>query len=163
MISEPSATSLLARTTRVVALCGGVLVCALATLVTASVALRWATGMPVPGDFEFVQMGTALAVFAFLPFCQTERANIVVDAFTTRLSDRARERIDAAWDVVYALMMGAIGWAMWPGVVDAWRSGEETMVARLALWPALAASTALVALLAVAALAAAAVVLRRAR
>ena len=163
MISEPAAPSLLARTTRVVALCGGVLVCALATLVTASVALRWATGMPVPGDFEFVQMGTALAVFAFLPFCQTERANIVVDAFTARLSMRARERIDAAWDLVYALMMGAIGWAMWPGVVDAWRSGEETMVARLALWPTLAVSTALVVLLAVAALAAAGVVLRRAR
>ena len=163
MISEPAAASLLARITRAVALCGGALVCALAALVTTSVAMRWVSGMPVPGDFEFVQMGTALAVFAFLPYCQTERANIVVDAFTARLSMRARERIDAVWDLVYALMMGAIGWAMWPGVVDAWRSGEETMVARLALWPALAVSTALVALLAIAALAAAAVLLRRAR
>ncbi len=62
------------------------------------------------------QMGTALAVFCFLPFCQAERANIIVDTFTVRLSERARARIDAFWDALYALAMGVIGYAMLPGV-----------------------------------------------
>ena len=131
----------------VVALAGGVLVFAIAALVTTSVVLRWWTGLPVPGDFEMVQMGVALAVFCFLPFCQAERGNIIVDTFTARLSDRARARLDAMWDVVYALAMGVIALAMAPGVVAAWKSGEETMVSRIPLWPALAISTALVLLL----------------
>lgn len=119
--------------------------------------------MPVPGDFEMVQMGVALAVFAFLPFCQASRGNIVVDVFTAKFSDRAQATLDAFWDVVCAAMMGLIAYAMWPGVADAWRSGEETMVARLPLWPALAVSAALVAFLAVVALVTAARLLRGAR
>lgn len=142
----------MARVTRIVALAGGVIVFAMAALVTASVLLRWFTGLPVSGDFEFVQMGAALAVFCFLPFCQAERGNIVVDTFTTRLPERARAWLDATWDLLYALAMGVIGYAMLPGVAAAWTSGEETMVARMPLWPALAISTALVLLLSATAL-----------
>lgn len=151
------------RLTTIVALAGGILVFAIAALVTASVLLRWQSGMPIPGDFEMVQMGVALAVFCFLPFCQAERGNIVVDTFTTRLSARMRARIDAMWDVVYGLAMGVIGYAMLPGVAAAWRSGEETMVARIPLWPALAVSTALVLLLAAVAVWTAARLLRGGR
>jgi TRAP-type C4-dicarboxylate transport system permease small subunit len=151
------------RSTRIVALAGGFIVFALAGLVTASVLLRWWTGLPVSGDFEIVQMGVAIAVFCFLPFAQAERANIVVDTFTSRLSEGARARIDAFWDVVYALAMAVIAWAMFPGVLDAWRSGEETMAARIPLWPALALSAALVAFLALVALWGARRLLRAAR
>lgn len=136
----------------VVAMIGGALAFALAFLVTASVLLRWLFDAPVPGDFEFVQMGTALIVFAYLPFCQIERGNIVVDAFTSKLSQRARDRIDAVWDIVYAGVIGVIAYAMIQGVVDAWRSGEETMVSRVPLWPALAVCTALAAFLSLVAL-----------
>ena len=136
------------RLTTFVALAGGVLVFALAGLVSASVLLRWFTGLPISGDFEMVQMGAALAVFCFLPFCQAQRANIVVDTFTSRLSDRSRALIDAMWDGLYAVAMGVIGYAMLPGIVAAWKSGEETMVSRIPLWPALAISTALMLFLA---------------
>ncbi len=33
----------------------------------------------VPGDFELVQMATAVAAFCFLPYCQLRRGNIFVD------------------------------------------------------------------------------------
>ena len=134
--------------TTLVALAGGAVVFAIAGLVTASVVMRWFTGLPISGDFELVQMGAALAVFCFLPFCQLERANIVVDTFTSRLSDRPRAIIDAMWDGLYAVAMGVIGYAMLPGIVAAWKSGEETMVSRVPLWPALAISTALLLFLA---------------
>ena len=49
----------------------------------------------IPGDFELVQMATALAVFAFLPLCQAHRGNIIVDTFTTRLPRRVRNALDA--------------------------------------------------------------------
>ncbi len=60
------------RLTRILALAGGCLVFALAALVTASVVLRWWSGLPISGDFEMAQMGTALAVFCF---CRSVRPN----------------------------------------------------------------------------------------
>ncbi|HEY8580335.1 MAG TPA: TRAP transporter small permease [Beijerinckiaceae bacterium] len=155
--------SVLGLVSSVVAMIGGALAFALAVLVTTSVLMRWLFDAPVPGDFEFVQMGTALIVFAYLPFCQMQRGNIIVDAFTGRLSDRARARIDALWDVVYAVVIGVIAYAMVQGVIDAWNSGEETMVSRIRLWPALAICTTLAAFLSLCALYTAARLLRSAR
>ena len=54
----------------------------LAVLVTASVLTRWLTAQGVPGDFELLQIGLALAVFAFMPLCQLRGGNLFVDTFT---------------------------------------------------------------------------------
>ncbi len=136
----------------VTAFIGGALSFVIAVLVTVSVLMRWFLGMPLPGDFEFVQMGTALVVFACLPLCQIDRGNIIVDTFTLRLSAQAQARIDAVWDVVYALVIGIIAWSMVQGVLDAWHTGEVTMVSQIPLWPALAVSTTLLVFLVIAAL-----------
>ena len=47
-------------------------------------------------------MGTAIAIFAFLPVCQARRGNIMVDTFTGFLSPRTCRIIDGLWDLVYA-------------------------------------------------------------
>ena len=44
----------------------------------------------IPGDIEIVQLGCAVAVFAFLPLCQLKRANVLVGAFTKNLPVRYR-------------------------------------------------------------------------
>jgi TRAP-type C4-dicarboxylate transport system permease small subunit len=153
--SGPAASmdrSFVRRIATVIAFIGGLLSFCLAVLVTTSVLLRWFLGQPVPGDFEFVQMGTALVVFCCLPLCQIDRGNIIVDTFTSRLSRATQARIDALWDVVYALVIGVIAWSMVQGVIDAWRSGESTMVSQVPLWPALAISTGLIIFLVIAAL-----------
>ena len=54
---------------------------------------RWLLQLrPINGDFEMVQMATAIAVFSFLPYCQARRGNIVVDTFTSWLP-RAHQRL----------------------------------------------------------------------
>src|SRR5262249_27736247 len=90
------------RLARLLAVFGGVVALVIACIVVVSVLARWLLSSPVPGDFELAQIGTAIAVFAFLPYCQLVRGNIVVDTFTAHLSARARHRIDALWDLVYA-------------------------------------------------------------
>ena len=45
---------------------------------------------PFPGDFEIVKHGVAIAAFAFLPYCQLSHANVTVDIFTERMSERAK-------------------------------------------------------------------------
>ena len=96
--SEPasSAPNGIVRLTRAIALGGGLLTLGIAMLVTASVIGRRIWGQPVPGDFEFVQMATAVTLFAFLPLCQSHRGNIAVDTFTSRLPRAWQRWLDGA-------------------------------------------------------------------
>jgi TRAP-type C4-dicarboxylate transport system permease small subunit len=137
-----------ARIARVLALAGGVLVVVLAALVTASVVMRWAGGEGVNGDFELVQTGLALAVFAFLPLCQAHRGNVMVDTFTTRLPARVQGGIDALWDLVYAGFAAFIAWRLAVGAAEALASRTTSMVLALPLHYAIAACAAMAGFLA---------------
>jgi TRAP-type C4-dicarboxylate transport system permease small subunit len=139
-----------------IAMVGGLLSLGIAALVVVSVVGRKFYNSPVNGDFEMVQMGTAMTVFSFLAYCQARRGNIVVDTFMTWLPRRAIDIVDAVWDIAYAGMMGLIAYCMTFGVIEHYRSGQTTMLLQLIVWPALAICTALAALVAVVALATAA-------
>ena len=130
---------LLDRLARLLALLGGALAVCLALLVSTSITLR-ALGLGgVRGDFEFVQMGVALIVFAFMPWCQARRGNVMVDSFTTKLPPRFQAALDAIWEVVFAAMMALIAWRLGAGALEAARSSTTTMVLLLPIAPAIAA------------------------
>lgn len=145
----PSVVPLIERLTGPVAVFGGFLAVAVAGLVVVSVAGRWLFAMPVEGDFEFVKMATAIGVFAYLPYTQARRGNIMVDTFTAWMGQRARNRLDAFWDLAYAAIMAFCAWGLFTGARDALRSGETTMQLQLAVWPAIALCAVLCALLVV--------------
>ncbi len=135
------------RATRVVAILGGCLSIATATLVTVSVLGRWLGSGSINGDFELVQMGVALSVFCFLPLSQARRGNIMVDTFTTWLPARVQRAIDAFWDFVYAGFMALIAWCLMNGARDAVASGLNSTMLGVPLWPVFAATVVLVVLL----------------
>jgi TRAP-type C4-dicarboxylate transport system permease small subunit len=124
---------------RLLALFGGALAVCLALLVSISITLRALGWGGVRGDFEFVQMGVALIVFAFMPWCQARRGNVMVDSFTTRLPPRFQAALDALWEVVFAGMMALIAWRLGAGALEAARSSTTTMVLLLPIAPAIAA------------------------
>jgi TRAP-type C4-dicarboxylate transport system permease small subunit len=130
--------SWLTRVTGMVAVFGGLLALTVAILVTTSVFGRWLFNAPIDGDFEFVKMATAVAVFAYLPYTQARRGNIMVDTF---------------WDLIYALSMLALTIALFVGTMDSIRSGETTMQRQILLWPSIGLSMVLCGLLAVSAFA----------
>jgi len=151
-ISE-TGVGLLDRLARLLALLGGALAVCLALLVSTSITLR-ALGLGgVRGDFEFVQMGVALIVFAFMPWCQARRGNVMVDSFTTKLPQRFQATLDAVWEVVFAAMMALIAWRLGAGAMDAAKSATTTMVLLLPIAPAIAACAALAGFTALVALA----------
>jgi TRAP-type C4-dicarboxylate transport system permease small subunit len=118
------------------ALLGGAVLVAMALLVTCSVLRRWLTSQPVPGDFELVQIGLSVAVFAFMPWCQLRGANLFVDTFTGRLPDLAQRRLDGCWAAVYAVVAGLIAVMMAVGAVETIRNGTRSMVLGLPIgWP----------------------------
>jgi TRAP-type C4-dicarboxylate transport system permease small subunit len=141
------APALLDRIVTGVAVFGGLISLAIALTVIATVAGRNLRGEGVPGDFEYVQMGTAVAVFCFLPLCQLRRGNIVVDTFSAKWPPRLRAAVDALWDLVYAAIMGLLAWTLLQGALDTRTNGTATMVVGIPIWPAVLACAVLCALL----------------
>ncbi|MFM9975525.1 MAG: TRAP transporter small permease subunit [Beijerinckiaceae bacterium] len=140
--------TMLVRVTGFIAVMGGFLALAVAILVTTSVLGRWLFNAPIDGDFEFVKMATAVAIFAYLPYTQARRGNIMVDTFTLNLARRQTAWIDAFWDFAYAIFMVFLAYALFHGTLDAIKSGETTMQRQIILWPSIATSMVLCALLA---------------
>lgn len=151
---------LVERLSGAIAILGGVLSLCMALLVVVSVIGRRYYNAPINGDFEMVQIASAIAVFAFLPYCQACRGNIVVDTFTTWLPVRTNSLIDAFWDLVYAAMMALMTACLVAGTIEHYRSSQTTMLLQLLVWPAIAICTVLSALLACVALTTAAQLVR---
>lgn len=153
----------LAALTRPLAIAGGMIMTAVAVMITASVLLRWLMDSSVPGDIELVQIGTAVAIFAFLPLCQSRRGNIMVDTFTSRLPARIRNALDAAWDIAYAGIALLIAWRLGVGAWDTIRSNTVSMMLGLPTGWAIAACAVMAVLVAVVAVATAIRMMRGAR
>lgn len=97
---------------------GGVLCAVMALLVTASVIGRYLFAAPVPGDYDIIGIMNGVAVFAFLPYCQLVRGNVVVDFFTARLRPRGKALLDAAGNVLFLVVAVVFTWRMYYGLLD---------------------------------------------
>ncbi|MDX2101377.1 MAG: TRAP transporter small permease [Alphaproteobacteria bacterium] len=129
------------------ALFGGVTLCALAVMTVVSVVLRWLTTRPIPGDFELVQLGMALVIFAFLPWCHMRKGNVLVDVFTVRAPKRLTAALDAFGGVLYCAFAVLLLWRMHESALDKYDFEETTMRLALPVWPVFAATLPLLALL----------------
>ena len=80
---------------RIFALVGGLGFIVLVVMSLISIVGRKLVSIPVPGDIEVMQMGTAVASAAMLAYCEMERHHLRVDFFTASVSPITRERLDA--------------------------------------------------------------------
>lgn len=127
-------TRLLDRLSRAFALGGGAVLVALTGMSVASVTGRALLGTPVPGDFELVQVGCGAAIAAFLPYCQRQRGNIIVDFFTTRASPRTQGVLDAFGAVMVALVLAVLAWRTAVGMLTVKASHEVSMIVGFPVW-----------------------------
>lgn len=116
------------------ALFGGVVLAALMIVVVVSVVGRSAFNAPILGDFELVQSGAVMAVFAFLPDCEWKKANVIVDLFTTRTPIAWRRRLDAMSSAILCLIALILTWRMSLGAAEMYRYGEVGAVLGLSVW-----------------------------
>ena len=124
---------------RAFALAGRALLAAITGMSVVSIAGRTMLGMPVPGDFELVQVGCAAAIAAFLPYCQLRRGNIIVDFFTTRASRRTQTKLDALGALVLAAVMAVLAWRAAAGMLSVKAAGEVSMIVGFPIWVGYAA------------------------
>jgi TRAP-type C4-dicarboxylate transport system permease small subunit len=116
------------------AFAGGAVMVAMLCMSVASITGRAVYGRPVQGDFELVQLGCAVGIAAFLPWCQWRRGNIIVDFFTTALPPRARAALDGIGALLLALVMALVAWRATEGALSVYASGERAMISRYPQW-----------------------------
>jgi len=134
------------------ALAGGAAACAMAMLTIVSVVMRAAVSKPIQGDVELVQMGIALCISLYLPWCQLTRANIIVDFFTDKLAPRPKGALDGIGSLLLAVMCLVLAARTAAGAQAVLEAGETTMIIGLPMWWAyamLAPGLALTALIAI--------------
>ena len=118
------------------ALAGGIVLVALVVMTGASAILNLLFNKPFPGDFEIVKHGIAIAAFAFLPYCQLSYANVTVDIFTERMSERSKSLMVFLASLIAAVTAVVIFRQMWLGMLDYIQYGEAMVSVPIKLWTA---------------------------
>lgn len=113
---------------RIVAIIGGVLMCAAGALTVVSVLGRYFLSAPIEGDFELVETATAIGVFAFLPYCQMVKGNVIVDFFTAALPPAVRCTMDAVGAALFTAVAALIAWRTTVGGIGFYDTQEQTVV-----------------------------------
>jgi len=145
------------------ALAGGVVLAGMTLMSTVSILGRWLLAKPIPGDYEIAQLGTAMAVAAFLPYCALRGGHVLVDFLTAGSPPRLRAALDVLGSLAIAAVGFLISWRLTLGMLDLRQYGETTMVLAIPTWYAYAPMVPSFALLGIVAVYRAAVLLRTVR
>jgi TRAP-type C4-dicarboxylate transport system permease small subunit len=132
------------------ALAGGLLLLAIVLMTAYSLLADIAFRRPLPGDFELVEVGVAVAAFAFLPYCQLAGANVTADIFTQSAGPRTVALLALLAGVIAFAFSLLLTWRMSIGLLDIHRYGETTTITGFPIWIAYVPIVASLALLAIA-------------
>ncbi|MDP1733737.1 MAG: TRAP transporter small permease [Sulfuritalea sp.] len=119
---------------RVFAVCAGVMLILMALMSLTSIVGRALFDKPILGDYELVQMMSAVAVTMSLPFCQMIRGHIIVDFFTTALPVSITKKLDIVASLVMAVAAFLFSWRITLGMIDLYGNGDSTMLLNLSTW-----------------------------
>jgi TRAP-type C4-dicarboxylate transport system permease small subunit len=128
---------------RILAWFGGLVLVALALMSVASIAGRALSGLglgPVPGDFELVEAGTALAVFCFLPWCHLRHGHATVDLLWGAYPLAMRRVLELLSDALMLVVWVLLVWRMGVAMLDYREYGESTFILQMPVWWGYAAS-----------------------
>ncbi len=126
--------TLLRRMALVFAVVGSAVAMLTGVMTVVSVVGRAFLAAPVQGDVELTQFGIALAISLGLPWCQLRGANIIVDFFTQRASQRTQGVLDGIGAVLLAIMCGLLAWRTGVGAASVKAAGEQSMILALPMW-----------------------------
>ena len=125
---------MLERAARGLALAGGLLLVGVLLMTVASVAARYLFNAPIPGDYEITELACGVAVFAFLPYCQLNRANIVVEFFTARLRGRSKRLLDIVHAFAFTAVAALMAWRLAVGGLGKLSDGQTTLYLGIPLY-----------------------------
>ena len=116
------------------AILAGLLLTGITLMTCVSLIGRNTTGATLVGDFELTGVATGAAIALFMPFCQLQRGNIIVDFFTSRLSDVATARLDRLGACLLALLFALLAWRTSLGGLNSYNTNSESQILGFPVW-----------------------------
>lgn len=116
---------------------GGLILALISLLTVASVIGRELIPLgfsPIPGDFELVEVGGAVAVFSFLPYCHMNKGHMTVDFFISPLPTVMYNFTTLLGDLAVLGFSILIAMRMCLGLLEKISYKESTMILGLPLW-----------------------------
>lgn len=113
---------------------GGGLFIIEAVLSVISVIGRAFFSAPVPGDYELIQIFTAVGVAFCMPYCQLRHGHVFVDFFTLWAPNSLKRVLDSFASLLLALVAFMLAWRNWEGMKDMYEYMESTMVLGVPLY-----------------------------
>jgi len=126
----------LERLDRQLAYFGGFILALIALVTVVSVIGRFLSfaGLgPIKGDFEIVENGCAIAIFAFMPLAQLKRGHVTVDLFVSALPLRVQAFLGFLGDALLTLAAFVILWRLYLGFGEKFPYGSDSLRALLGL------------------------------
>lgn len=120
---------------------GGLLFVALVGMSIVSIVGRKLISAPVPGDVEVLQMVAAAASASFFAYCHMNQGDVKVDFFTSKVSPRTVEFLDAFASALVGAFGGVLTWRVWVGAQSTLESQETSAILG---WPVGVAQLAMV-------------------
>jgi len=131
--------ALLYALSRALALAGGFVLVAMILMSLISIVGRAAFSHPLQGDYELVQLGCAICVSTFLPFCQMRGGHVIVDFFTANSPRSLRAALDALGATLLGIAAGVIAWRLTAGAISLREANDQTTILAIPTWWAVAA------------------------
>lgn len=116
------------------AILAGLLLTGITLMTCFSLIGRNTTGATLVGDFELTGLATGAAIALFMPYCQIQRGNIIVDFFTTRLSHETNTRLDRLGALLLALVFAVLAWRTTLGGLNSYETNSETQILGFPVW-----------------------------
>ena len=116
------------------AVLAGVLLTVITLMTCVSLIGRNTVGWTIVGDFELSGAAAGAATALFMPWCQWQRGNIIVDFFTAKASERTNDLLDRVGALLLAAAMALLAWRSAVGGVNAWQSQSGTMMIGFPEW-----------------------------
>lgn len=129
--------ALIFRMARWSAITGGVILAVVMLMMVASItgrALNFLGLAPIPGDFELVEVGTAVAVFLFLPWCFLKGGHASVDLLFNHMSKLIQWLIVFISDLLMLVVWLVFSQRLWEGMVEKKEYFETTFILLMPLW-----------------------------
>jgi len=124
----------LARAAELIAAVGGVALLLVMAVTLVSVIGSAVFAKPLLGDTEIVELLIGIAIACFMPYCQMRGANVIVDFFTMKASDRTKAGLDAFMTLVFAIIVAILTERLIQGAIIQYERERVSMFLRLPQW-----------------------------
>ena len=120
------------------AILAGLLLTVITLMTCASLIGRNTIGVTITGDFELTGVAAGAAIALFMPYCQVQRGNIIVDFFSARFGEKNNAGLDRFGALLLALVFALLAWRTSLGGLNSWRTHTETQIIGFPEWVAYA-------------------------